>query len=289
MKDYADAAITYSKGPSVPWLQEGLKHVVLVCLAASIIVPFWYMLNTSLKVPKEIFLSGYWFYPPRVTWENYADVIYRSLFLRWTLNSLLVGSVQTSVQLVVALLGAYAFARYRFFGRGFMFFMVLSTMMIPPQAFMVPLYVIVNRLGWVNAYAGIIVPHLASGYAVFLLRQFFLSIPNELSEAAEIDGCNSLQILRYVYLPASGTVLTALAVILFVNSWNDYYWPLIVITKEHLRTIPLALVYFRGEEGLILWGPTMAAATMATIPILALYAVAQRRFMEGFAHTGIKG
>ncbi len=281
--------MTRRKSSSLFWPQEWLKHAVLVCLAASIIVPFWFMLNTSFKAPKEIFLTGYWFYPPKVTWENYADVIQGSLFLRWTVNSLFVGSVQTSGQLLIALLGAYAFVRYRFFGRSFLFFMVLSTMMIPPQAFMVPLYVIVNRLGWVNAYAGIIVPHLASGYAVFLLRQFFLSIPSELSEAAEIDGCNSLQILRYVYLPASGTVLTALAVILFVNSWNDYYWPLIVITRDHLRTIPLALVYFRGEEGLIMWGPTMAAATMATIPILVLYAMAQRRFMEGFAHTGIKG
>jgi multiple sugar transport system permease protein/sn-glycerol 3-phosphate transport system permease protein len=216
-------------------------------------------------------------------------VFRRAPFLRWLGNSLLVATLLTLGQLATSFLGAYAFARFTFRGRDAAFLFVLLTMMVPPQTLMVPSYVLLHHLGWVNTFQGLVVPHLAWGFGIFMLRQFFLGVPRELADAAALDGCGHLRTLWHVYLPLSITALVALAVLAFVAAWNDYYWPLVVITADEMRTVPIGIPRFTGADLDVQWQATMAAATMGTLPVLTLYLVAQRWFLEGISRSGLKG
>ncbi|ADU32036.1 carbohydrate ABC transporter permease [Evansella cellulosilytica] len=266
---------------------ESGKHLFLLVAAFITLIPIFWMLATSVKTPSDVF-SGNLFIPSTFSLDGYRQVFQEIPFLRWFLNSSIITVIQTGGQLLVAICAAYAFSHFRFRGRELLFFFVLMTMMIPPQVGMVPTYMIINQMGLVNSFAGVILPQLASGYAIFLLRQTFLTIPKDLGEAAKIDGCNPLQIMWHVYVRLSFTVLVALGLILFVNNWNDYHWPLLVLSDKELQTLPVAFVQFREEHNLD-WVPTMAVATLAILPILLLYLIAQKKFVEGMTHTGLKG
>jgi ABC-type glycerol-3-phosphate transport system permease component len=268
---------------------EAAKHLALLLIALTIALPLWWMAATSFKTRQDVFLPGYWLWPPEFSVEGYARVFARAPFGRWMLNSLFVGVIQTLGTVIVGFLAAFAFARFEFPGRQALFLAFLGSMMIPAQAIMVPSYVIVAWLGWLDTYQGLIVPHLASAFGIFLLRQFFLTVPRELADAAAVDGCGHGGVLRHVYLPLAAPALVALAMITFVASWNDYFWPLLIVNDDSMRTLPLAVARFTDGELSVDWSPTMAAATMASLPALGLYAVAQRRFLEGFAMSGLKG
>jgi multiple sugar transport system permease protein/sn-glycerol 3-phosphate transport system permease protein len=261
---------------------------VLVAVGAVVVLPYLAMVTLSLKPNVQLFSPEAWLDVSQLTLAGYAEVFRRAPFLRWMGNTLLVSVLLTAGQVVTSFLAAYAFARCTFRGRDACFYFVLLTMMVPPQTLMVPSYVLLHRLGWVNTFAGLIVPHLAWGFGIFMLRQFFLTVPRELADAAALDGCGHLRTLRHVYLPLSRSALAALAVIAFVAAWNDYYWPLIVVTQDEMRTLPIGIPRFRGAEADVQWQATMAAATMATLPVLAVYAFAQRHFLEGMSRTGLK-
>jgi multiple sugar transport system permease protein/sn-glycerol 3-phosphate transport system permease protein len=207
---------------------------------------------------------------------------------RWVWNSIVIAGLQTTGQVIVGILAAFAFAHFRFPGRDALFFFILMTMMIPQQVTMLPTYLIVNQFNWLNHFAGVIVPHLASGYAIFLLRQTFLTVPKELGDASVIDGCSPFGSMWHVYLRMSGPVISALAVIQFVGNWNDYQWPLLILTEKTRMPLPLAFVQFRAEESLE-WVPSMAVAVLSMVPVLILFLIAQKRFVEGFANSGLKG
>ncbi|MFD1773866.1 carbohydrate ABC transporter permease [Paenibacillus rhizophilus] len=268
-------------------MEEGGKHLLLVAIALVTLIPILWMLVTSVKAPQEVF-SGHLFWAAHFNLDGYLRVFRDIPFALWAWNSSFIAALQTLGQLVVGLAAAFAFAHYRFPGRDALFFFVLMTMMIPPQVTMVPVYMIVNEMHLLNTFGGVIVPHLASGYAIFLLRQTFMTIPRELGDAAVIDGCTAFGTMWHVYLRLSGTVMSALAVILFVGNWNDYHWPLLVLAEKSMQTLPVAFVQFREEESLE-WVPTMAVATLSMLPILALYLAAQKQFIEGFMNSGLKG
>lgn len=267
--------------------EEVARHAVLLTIAAITLIPLAWMAVTSFKTEKGVF-SGPMFWPDTFNLEGYARVFSEAPILSWTANSLTIAAFQVLGQLFVSILAAYAFAHFRFHYREPLFFFVLMTMMIPQQVTMIPTYLIVNKLNWLNSFTGVIVPYLASGYAIFLLRQSFLTIPQALADTAEIDGCGALRTLWHVYIRMSLPVISALAVILFVGVWNDYQWPLLVLTDKMMQPLPLALVQFR-QEGVLEYVPTMAAATLSMLPVIILYLVAQRSFIEGFSNSGIKG
>lgn len=268
-------------------VEEGSKHIFLIAVALISLIPIFWMVATSLKVPQEVF-SGPLFWVNHLNLDGYLRVFRDIPFTLWVSNSTVVAVLQTLGQLIVGVAAAFAFAHYRFPGRDALFFFVLMTMMIPLQVTMVPTYMIVNELGWLNTFAGVIVPHLASGYAIFLLRQSFMTVPRELGDAAVIDGCSPFGTMWHVYLRLSGAVISALAVILFVGNWNEYNWPLLVLSDKSMQTLPVAFVQFREEESLE-WVPTMAVATLSMLPILMLYLAAQKNFIEGFMNSGLKG
>jgi multiple sugar transport system permease protein/sn-glycerol 3-phosphate transport system permease protein len=247
------------------------------------------MVLLSFKPTPELFSPATWFRVGNLSLDGYRHVLERAPFTRWAMNSLLVASALTAGQLLTSLLAAYAFARFEFRGREACFWMVLLTMMVPPQTLMVPSYVIVHQLGWINTVWGLVVPHLAWGFGIFMLRQFFLGVPRELTDAAALDGCGSLRTLWHVYVPLARSALTALAIIAFVTGWNEYYWPLIVVNSEEMRTLPIGIPRFTGADLDVQWQATMAAATLATLPVLALYVVAQKQFREGMGRSGLKG
>lgn len=268
-------------------IEEGGKHLFLLAFAFIALIPLFWMLATSFKIPEDVF-SGKLFWPTVFSLEGYIRVFTEIPLLRWFWNSTVIAVFQTAGQLAVGICAAFAFAHFRFPGRDAVFFFVLMTMMIPPQVTMVPTYIIVNELNWLNSFAGVIVPHIASGYAIFLLRQSFLTIPRDLGDAAAIDGCSAIGTMWHVYLRLSGAVISALAMILMVGNWNDYHWPLLILTDKLMQTLPVAFVQFREEEALE-WVPTMATATLSMVPILLLYLAAQKNFIEGFTNSGLKG
>jgi multiple sugar transport system permease protein len=209
-------------------------------------------------------------------------------FGRYFFNSLIVGVCTTLLNVFFAALTGYGFAKYNFWGKNFLFISILSTLMIPFQAIMVPLFIIVRDFGWLNTYQGLIIPWAISAFGVFLMRQFILSIPNELMDAARIDGDSEFGIFWHVILPLSKTPLVTLAIFTFLDSWNNLLWPLIIITKTDMRTVSLGLTEFQTLHGTA-YNLLMAGSTIATIPILLLFIFLQRYFIRGVVLSGLKG
>lgn len=226
---------------------------------------------------------------PRVfTVENYRTALYKAPILRWFLNSALVATASTLLVLLADAMAAYAFARVRFKGSNILFAIVLSTMMVPSQVTIVPLYLFFNQLSLLDTYLAVILPRAASALGVFMLRQFFKGIPVELEEAARIDGCSRYQIFWRIILPLARPALAALGIFTFVWSWNDFMWPLITLSSKEMYTLPIGIAtlvgYYARDYGML-----MAGAFIASAPVLAVFLLFQREFIRGIALTGIKG
>lgn len=220
-------------------------------------------------------------------WDNYRFALQAQPFYRFFLNTLFVAITVTVGSLFFASLAAYAFAFFKFPFKNTVFMMMLGTMMIPQQALLIPNYIFLSKLGWINSYLALIVPWLATAYSVFFLRQFFLQLPKDLFEAAIIDGCNRFQFYYKVVLPLSKPPMVTLGIFCFLANWNSFVWPLIVTNDTNLRVIQVGLSYFSSEAG-TKWGPLMAASTMTILPLVILYFLAQRQFVESQAMTGMK-
>ena len=265
-----------------------LIYLVLIVVGFFMVMPFVYMLSTSLKPPNQVFL-----YPPRwipdpIVWNNYLVAANR-LGLGAFLNSLIFTTTIVLGQGLVTTMGGFAFARLKFPAKNVLFVAYLGTMMIPFVVTMIPTFVIVARLGWQDTYQGLIVPILAQGaFGTFLFRQFFMGIPEEIGDAATVDGANPFDIYRRIYLPLSGPVLTAYGVITALSAWNMYLWPLIVVQSPSLRPLTLVIAQFSGQMNAELH-LLMACVTLSLLPIFLLYVIGQRFFVEGIAMTGVKG
>lgn len=263
----------------------------MVALGAIVFfLPVYYMLSSSLKLPNDIFKIPFQWIPSPFVLENYTEAMKMAPFGRYFLNSLIVGVCTTLLNVFFAALTGYGFAKYSFWGKNFLFIAILSTLMIPFQAIMVPLFIIVRSFGWLNTYLGLVIPWAISAFGVFLMRQFILSIPNELLDAARIDGDSEFGIFWHVILPLSKTPLVTLAIFTFLDSWNNLLWPLIIITKPEMRTVSLGLTEFQSLHGLgYAYNLLMAGSTIATIPILILFIFLQRYFVRGVVLSGLKG
>jgi len=229
---------------------------------------------------KKIQAPFHWF-------DNYLFALKAQPFYRFFLNTIFVTLTVTTVSLFFASLAAYAFAFFNFPFKNAMFMMMLGTMMLPQQALLIPNYIFLSKLGWVNTYMALIVPWLASAYSVFFLRQFFLQLPKDLFEAATIDGCTRFQFYYKVVLPLSIPSMVTLGIFSFLANWNSFVWPLIVTNDTSLRVIQVGLSYFSSEAG-TRWGPLMAASTMTILPLVIGYFLAQKQFVESQATTGMK-
>ncbi len=265
-------------------------YVALFLGAALTLFPFAWMVLTSLKPFAELFNLG--FLPQDPSLENYRTVLGQTQFGKWFLNSLLVAGVTTLSVLFFDSLVGYTLAKFDFPGKNLIFLLILATLMIPTEMLIIPWYVGVVDLGLIKstpgAYFSIMFPGLMSAFGVFLMRQFFDTVPNDLLEAARIDGMSEFGIFWRVALPLVRPALSSLAIFTFLGNYNSFLWPLVVIQKPELRTLPVGVALFSGEAG-TQWGLIMAASSLAVIPVLIVFAVFQRQIIEGIVMTGMKG
>lgn len=265
-----------------------LLHAALVSGALLMVLPFFWMIITSVKSLEEASLFPPSLWPQEWYFDNYFTAWDMAPFGRYFLNTVFVASTQTLLVLVTSALAAYAFARISFMGRNVAFVAFLATMMVPLEVILVPNFVILRYLGWYNTYFALIVPWSASVFAIFLLRQFFLSIPQDLYDAAQMDGCGRFGFLWRIAAPMSTPALITIALFTFLSGWNALLWPLIVTGNEDMRLLQVGLSAFQSEARVQyhLW---MAAAMFTMLPIVVAYFVAQRYFIEGVSGTGVKG
>jgi len=261
------------------------SHALLIGVCALTILPFWWMLSTSFKPANAVFdLDPV---PAAPTLQNYAHMWIAIPMGSMLLNTFFNAGLLMVGQVVVATLAAYAFARWRFRGDNLLLVLFVGTWLVPFQVTMLPNYVVLSRLGWLDTLAALVVPHLGSAFAIVLLRQFMKGFPLELIEAARLDGANSWATLWRVVLPNLRAPLAALAILSFISTWNEYFWPLLVTSRPEHTVVQVGLQMFLSSEG-EQWGPLMAAATVATVPVLGVYMLFQRHVVEAFVRSGLR-
>lgn len=272
--------------------QIGL-HILLLVAAFLFAAPLLWMLATAFKQPEDIInglgTASWWPHP--ATAANFQNVLGKTEefpIWRWTGNSLFISCAVTLLVLVVDSLAAYAYARLRWTGRNQVFSVLVATMLVPGQVLLIPMYLILRGLGWFDTYAALIVPAGASAFGVFLLRQFFLTIPVELEEAARLDGCGPLGIFWHVILPLSKSALATLGIFTFMATWNAFEGPLIFTDSIEMRTLPIGITIFQGRYNTE-YGPMMAAAALAAIPVTLAFLLLQKQIIKGISLTGLAG
>ncbi|MCO5245738.1 MAG: carbohydrate ABC transporter permease [Anaerolineae bacterium] len=268
-----------------------LTYLTLIVLAIVIGFPFYWMLLLSFTPESQIYRWPIEFLHTNLTLENYREIFTRQdlQIPRWFFNSALIATVETILALLVCSMAAYGFARLTFPGRDLLFFSLLFALMIPAQVTLIPTFLLVRNFGWLDTYQGVILPGVASVFSVFLMRQFFLAVPIELEEAALIDGAGRFRIYWQIVLPLTRAGLVAVTIFIFLGSWNNLFWPLIVLNRLEMRTLTVGLTVLRGTYGGDQMGLVMAGAAVASIPILIFYAVFQRQILKSVMMTGLKG
>jgi multiple sugar transport system permease protein len=269
-------------------LRMALLYVVLTVASLFMIVPFLWMLSTSLKSEQYILVMPPQLIPNPLTLSSYTHLAELFPIVRLLGNSLLVAFATMAGQLLVSSMAAYAFARMEFRGRNLLFLLYLATLMIPFQVTITPLFILMRFLGWVNSYQGLILPGVFSAFGVFLMRQFFISLPKELEEAAVLDGASPWTIFWRIIMPLSRPALATLAVFSFMNSWNAFLWPLFVVRDTDLMTLPVGLATLHGRY-LTQWNLVMAGAMVTIIPIVIFFLFLQKYFVRGVVLSGLKG
>lgn len=273
-----------------PRLVWGVVTLLMWLAGLLMLLPFAWMMSSSLKTEITLFDWPIQWIPDPAHWENYGKVLYASPpFLAYVRNSLIVALTRVSLDLLTASLAAYGFARLRFPGRDALFLAYLATLMVPYQLLLVPRFMLFRFVGIYDTLLAIILPGAFTVFGTFLLRQFFLSIPFELSDAARIDGAGELAIWWRIVLPLARPAMASLAILAFVWSWNDYEGPLVMITSRWNYTVPIGLTSYLDESGGLSGTLIMAGSTLATLPIIAVFLVLQRQFMEAITRSGLKG
>ena len=269
--------------------RQAWAHVGLIATCVTMAFPMGWMLVTAWKSPAEIYASGFRPWPADPTLVNFMKVFRDVSMERFFLNSLVVAAGITLARLLTSILAAYSFARFAFWGRDVLFYMFVATMLVPFQVIMIPIYLTISTLDWLNTYQGLIIPHVASGFGVFMLRQHFKTFPRDFTDAARIDGATNWQALWRVVVPSNATAIWSLAVLFFIDAWNQYLWPLLIATDRQMQTLPVGIQIFINPEGGTEWGPLMASATLAVIPSILLYVFAQRHILESAISSGVRG
>jgi len=261
------------------------SHALLIVLSLIAILPLYWMFVTALRPPNEIYSTD--LFPANPSFANFERILNGMPILRMIGNTVIVAGLSTMVQLITAVLAAYAFARWRTRWSAALFSLLTITWLIPAQVVMIPGYLLVTQFGMLDTLAALVIPHAASAFAIIILYQTLRAFPVELIEAAVIDGAGHGRILRSVILPNIRPALASLGILLFISSWNDYFWPLLVTRSQESAVIQIGLQMFFTQEG-NLWGPLMAASSVASLPILAIYVVLQKQIIESFVTSGIK-
>lgn len=260
-------------------------------VALIFVSPLLWMVASSLKPESEIFAelnSVRAFVPTKASLDNYVNVFQRINMLKYIFNSIFYTTVIILLDLVINSICGYALAKFNFRGKNFLLTLIISLMVVPMEAIMLPLYKEMADFGWVNQWASLIVPFIAKCFSIYMFRQFFLDIPNELLEAASIDGCGPMKTFFKIVVPISGTVFATIFILDYVQHWNDFMWPMLVVTGENMRTIQLGIQTFFGLKP-VNYGPIMASLTISAIPMLIMFIALQKYYVKGIASTGIKG
>jgi multiple sugar transport system permease protein len=263
-------------------------HLVLAPIALLFVVPFAQMFLASVSPAKELIAFPPPFIPSRIDFSGYAALFSETDVLRWLLNTMIVSASAIVSHLVLCSLAGYGFARLRFRGRTVGIFLIIATIMIPTQLLMIPTYILFARLGLIDALGAAIVPWLASAFGIFLMRQFFLSIPAEVEEAGRIDGANKWQVFFHLVLPLAKPALATLAIFTLLSSWNDLVWPLIAINNDNAFTLQLGLANFQSTRR-TQWELLMAGNVVATLPLILFFLFAQKQFVATMTLSGLKG
>ncbi len=264
-----------------------LLYALLFAGCAIMILPFLWMLTTSLKSDVSVLRMPPQWIPTDWKWSNYPSAWSTAPFGRYFFNSFFIAITTTIGEVFTTILAAYAFAKMQFFGKNLLFAILLGTLMIPGEMLLIPNYVTITRFGWFDHYEALIIPWLVSVFGIFLLRQFFRSLPDELWDSARIDGCRRFRFLWQIIVPLSKPAILTVALFKFLGSWNAFQWVLIMTNSEPMRTVPVGLTTFSSEIG-TQYELLMAASVLAILPVLILFFFAQKQFIQGVARTGIK-
>ncbi len=267
-----------------------VQYAAMILIVAVMVLPFVWMLSTSLKGQQYILKMPPQLIPNPLTFESYTILAERVALARTLFNSVFVAVATTIGQILVSAMAAFAFARIQWRGRDVVFLLYLATMMIPSIVLVLPQFILVRSLGWMNSFAALIFPGLFSAFGTFLLRQSFMTLPKDFEEAAFVDGANYFTIFWRIILPLSKPAIATLAIFSFMGSWNSYLWPLFVARQPQVITLPVALATLQGgPSALTEWNIVMAGSVVAVLPILLVYLLAQRWFVSGVVSSGIKG
>jgi multiple sugar transport system permease protein len=271
-----------------PWLKL-LLYAILTLYAVITLIPFLWALSSSFKPLSEIVSGETNLLPQNLTFDNYKQIFLQEpLFWRWLFNSVLIAVSVTILNLLLNSMAGYALARLRFAGKRFWFLLILAVLAVPAQITLIPTFLILKAIGWLNSYQGMIVPSMVNATFIFMMRQFFINFPRELEEAAQLDGLNTWGIFRHIVLPLAKPALAAQAVFVFMGSWNNFLLPVVILFDPEMFTLPLGLNSFKGQY-ISYWNYIMAASMVFTLPALGIYAFFNRYFIQGVTFTGGKG
>lgn len=264
-------------------------YFVLIFIAISMLFPFFAMLNIAFSTENDIFKNIGIFFHMNYTLENFKHVFSEIPITRYFLNSMLVAILTTIGQVLISSMAGYSFARLNFKHKNFWFLVILITMMVPPQVNIIPLFFLMRELHLVDTYSALILPGLFGGFGVFLMRQYFLSLPKDLEESARIDGCNIFQTFFKIALPLALPAVVTLTIFTFVSTWNSFMWPLIITNSESMRTLPVGLAIFKGSfREITLWGDLLACSVICTIPVIIIFFLGKKYFLSDLLSGAIK-
>lgn len=266
-------------------------HIVVIVICFLTIFPFFWMFSTSFKPAEEVFTKNIQLIPLKPTLKNFPDAFRFFPVANWLWNSIGISVLTTAGKLLISIPAAFAFSRLHFKGRTVLFALVLATMIVPGVTHIVPNYVLVSRLGWLDTWAAVIIPSLpATAFFMFLLRQNIMQLPQDLIDAARVDGASTIKMLWQIVVPNIRPAIAVVSILSFLGAWNQYLWPLLVLNDFESKTLAVGMQFFTSNtESAQLWGPMMATAAVATIPPLLLFIFAQKQIISTFVSSGIKG
>lgn len=267
-----------------------LKYMMLLAMSSSIALPIWLLFIASFQNSTRLLSYPPKLWPDHGSFSNYLELFdaTRYMFNRWFLNSVIVSSISTAIILIICSMAGYAFARKSFPGKPFLFTLVISQLMVPAIVTLIPSFLVVDKLGWMNSYMGLIFPIVVSPFGVFLMRQFIMVLPRELEESARLDGCSDYGVFFKIILPVTVPSLSILAIFSFVGSWGNLIWPLVITTQEKMQTIPVGIASMKAYETTTS-GPIMAATFLSFIPLFVAFLFARERFIAGVTAGAVKG
>lgn len=266
-----------------------IGYAVLIILAISMLLPFIAMLNLAFTPEDDIFKNAGALFHLKFTLANFRHVFSEIPITRYFVNSMIVAAVTTVGQVIISALAGYSFARLNFKYKEFWFLIILITMMVPPQVNIIPLFFLMRELHLIDTYPALILPGLFGGFGVFFMRQYFLSMPKDLEDAAKIDGCNIFQTFFKIALPVGLPAIVTLSIFTFVTTWNSFMWPLIITNSESMRTLPVGLAIFKGSfREITLWGDLLACAVVCTVPVIIIFLLGKKYFLSDLLSGAVK-